>query len=130
MALRNNEALRTKMADDFADLWDGGTIQIRTGGQPADPDSAASGTLLATINLPTPAFGAASVGVVSKSGTWNTVATDSGIAGWARFINAAATRSFDVTVAEVGGDLTIDIEDILVGGVVTVTAFTYTIPES
>lgn len=130
MALRNNEALRTKIADDFADLWDGGSIEIRSGGQPADPDSAASGTLLCTITLPTPAFGAAAVGVVSKTGTWAGVAGASGTAGWARFKNAAATRSFDVTVAETGADLTIDIEDIVLSGVVTVTSFTYTVPES
>lgn len=130
MGLRKNEALRTKQADDFADLWDGGTIQIRTGGQPADPDSAASGTLLATITLPTPAFGAAVVGVVSKSGTWQGNAVATNTAGWARFINAAATMSFDVTVAEAGGDLTIDDDAIVSGGIVTVTAFTLTVPDA
>lgn len=128
MALRKNEALRTKQADDFADLWDGGTIQIRTGGQPADPDDAASGTLLATINLPTPAFGAAAAGVVGMTGTWQGSAVATNTAGWARFINAGATRTFDCTVAEIGGDLTIDDDAIVSGGIVTVTAFTFTVP--
>lgn len=129
MALRKNNALRTQQADDFADLWDGGTIQIRSGTQPADPDSAASGTLLATVTLPTPAFGAAVTGVVSKTGDWDGSAVASDTAGWARFINAGATMTFDVSVGEVGTDLIIDDEDIVSGGLVTVTAFTFTIPD-
>lgn len=129
MALRKNDALRNKEADDFADLWDGGTIEIRTGGQPADPDSAASGTLLATINLPTPAFSAAASGIISKLGTWSATAVATATAGWARFYNAGGTRSFDVTVGESASDLTIDDDAIVTDGVVTVTAFAISIPD-
>lgn len=129
MALRKNAALRTKQADDFADLWDGGTIEIRTGTQPASPDSGASGTLLVTIDLPTPAFGSASSGSVSKAGTWDGTSVDTGTAGWARFINAAETRSFDVSVGETGTDLIIDDEDIVTDGIVTVTSFNFSVPD-
>ena len=129
MALRKNDSLRDQQADDFAALWAGGNMQIRTGGQPADPDTASPGSILAIIPLPSPAFGAAASGVISKAGTWSADASGTGIAGWARIRNAADTMSFDVSVGETGADLTIDDEDIVTGGVVTVTSFTITIPD-
>lgn len=128
MALRKNDALRNKQAIDLAALWDGGTIEIRTGTQPADPDSAASGTLLATINLPTPAMSVTG-GVISKSGTWSGSAVATNTAGWARMINSGATRSLDMSVAESAADLIIDDDAVVSGGVVTVTSFTLTIPD-
>ncbi len=129
MSLRKNVALRTAQADAFAGLWDGGTIQIRTGGQPADPASAASGTLLATISLPTPAFGAAAAGVVSKTGTWTGTAVATNTAGWARFISADSLKTFDVSISEGSPtDLEIDDDAIVTGNVVTVTTFTFTVP--
>lgn len=129
MALRKNEALRTKQADDFADLWDGGTIEIRTGTQPADPDSAASGTLLVTITLPSPAFGSAATGIVSKTGLWSATAVATNTAGWARFKNVGGTRTFDVSVGESAADMIIDDDAIVSGGLVTVTSFTFTVPD-
>ena len=128
MALRENDALRDSQATHFGGLFDGGTVEIRSGGQPADPDSAASGTLLATINLPTPALSVAGP-VISKAGTWSGTAVATATAGWARIKNAAGTRWIDVSVAEAGADLTIDDDAIVSGGVVTVTAFSLTIPD-
>lgn len=128
MTLRKNVSLRTSQADHIADLWDGGTLEIRTGTQPADPASAASGTLLVTINLPTPAFGAAASGVVSKTGTWSGVAIASATAGWGRLISADTTKSLDVSVAESAADCIIDFDDIVSGVTVQVLTFTLTVP--
>lgn len=130
MAFRKNDGLRNAQADAFGDLFNGGTIQIRSGGQPADPDDAASGTLIVTINLPADAFGAAASGVISKSGTWTGTAIATATAGWARFISSDTLKTFDVTVGEAGDDLTIDEEDIVTTDVVTVTGFTFTVPAS
>src|SRR5688572_9507588 len=104
MSLRRNDALRDSLATHQGGLFDGGTIEIRTGTQPADPDSAASGTLLCTSNLPTPAF-SVSGPVISKAGTWSGSAVATNTAGWARIKNAAGTRWIDVSVAEAGADL-------------------------
>jgi hypothetical protein len=121
MALTQNDALRTLLADAFAGTFDGGTLEIRT---------ASGAALLATIALPNPAFGSASAGVASKSGTWTATASGSGVARVARFISADTTKVANVSVAESAADMLIDDENIVTGGTVTVTAFTYTCPAS
>lgn len=129
MAFRKNDALRNSEANAFGDLFNGGILQIRTGAQPADPDSAASGTLLAEIDLPADAFNGASGGVITKLGVWSEIAVASGVAGWARFISSDTLKTFDVSVAESAADLIIDDEDVVSGGVVTVTSFSLSTPD-
>lgn len=128
--MKQNTSLRTTLADAFADLFDGGTLKIYSGSQPASANDAASGTLLATINLPTPAFGAAAAGVVAKSGTWSATAVGTATAGWARLSNAAGTKSIDITVGTGSEELVLDDAAIVTGGVVVASTFTYTQPES
>ena len=73
MATRLPTAARNAACDAVVDLLDAGagagTIKIYTGSQPASANDAASGTLLATITLSDPAFGAASTGVATMAGT-------------------------------------------------------------
>ena len=126
--MKQNEAIRTSLADAFADLFDGGTIKIYTGAQPADPDDAATGDLLCTINLPTPAFGAGAAGAVSKTGSWSGIAIDDGVAGYARMANSDGTKWVDLDIAEAATELIIDDEDIVTDGVVVVNAYVYTVP--
>lgn len=130
--LRKNTDLRNVQADALGAVFDGGTLEIYTGTQPADPNSAPSGTLLCTITLPNPAFGAASVGVIAKAGTWSDTAVDTGTAGWARFISASTNETFDVVVTEDpdDNDLLINEADITLGNTVTVVSLTITVPES
>jgi hypothetical protein len=128
--MKQTDTMRNRLADSFADDYDGGTLKIYTGAAPANPNDAATGTLLATINLPTPAFGAAAVGVVSKSGTWMAVAADTGTAGYARLANAGATRWIDITVGEGAGELNLNETDIVAGNVVVIDTATYTQPQS
>jgi len=129
MTLKKQTVLRTAQAGAIKTAFDGGKLQIRTGAQPADPDSAASGTLLVEIDLPTPAFAAAAGGATAKTGTWQGIAVATDVAGWARFISADTTKNFDVSITEGGGggDLIIDDEDVVTGSVVTCTTFTYTV---
>jgi hypothetical protein len=126
MAYKKNTQTRNTQIAALGAIFNGGKLQIRTGSQPASPNDAATGTLLVEINLPNPAFGAASGGSISKSGTWSNIAVASGTAGWARFISSDTTKTMDCTVAESGGDLTIDDDAITSGAVVTVTACTLT----
>jgi hypothetical protein len=127
MSLRKNTALRTSQASHFGSLWNLGTLQIRTGSQPADPNSAASGTLLCTISLPATAFGTASAGAVGKTGTWQGVASASGTAGWGRLISSDGTKTMDVSIGA-GQDCTIDYVDITIGSTITVNTLTLTVP--
>jgi hypothetical protein len=130
MAYRKNTGLRNAQADALGALFDGGTLNIYTGTQPASANDAATGTLLCTIDLPTPAFGAAASGVISKAGTWQATALDDGTAGWGRFVSSDTNKRIDVSVAESAADVIIDDDAIVDLGVVTVTACTITVPAS
>lgn len=128
MALRQNTGLANALASAFGALFASGTLQVRTGAQPASANNAASGTLLATINLPSSPFTSPAAGVVSKSGTWSAVAVATGVAAHGRFISSDTLKVFDVSIALTGEDLDITDEDVVTGGNVVVTAFTYTVP--
>jgi hypothetical protein len=132
MPLRKNTAIRNAQADLLGSQFDAGTLLIYTGTQPADPNSAASGSLLATIVIPNPAFGAASGGAIAKSGTWSVVATGTGTAGYARFISADTLKTMDAVVTNIpgGNDLLINSLDIAIGNTVTVVSLIITNPES
>lgn len=95
MPERLSTGFQNLQADSLGDDLDGGTLEIYTGDQPADPNDAPSGTLLVTITLPAPAFGAASGGSKAKAGTWADSAVDAGVPGWFRASNAGATRNID-----------------------------------
>jgi hypothetical protein len=132
MPLRKNTDMRDAQVEFTGALFDAGTLEIYSGMQPADPNSGPSGVLLATINIPNPAFGAASSGVIAKSGIWSAVAVATGTAGWARFISASTSETFDAVVTDIpgGNDLLLNSLDITIGDTVTVISLTLTTPES
>jgi hypothetical protein len=129
MALRKNDALRNAQATAFGALFNSGNLLLYTGGQPADPDSAASGSLLCTIDLPASPFNAAASGAITLLGTWNGVGTADGTVGWGRFISSDTLKTFDVTIGEAATDLIIDDDAIVTGGLVTVISFSFTVPD-
>jgi hypothetical protein len=128
MALRKNNDTVNEQADFLGSLFDGGTLEIYSGGQPADPNSGPSGSLLVTIDLPTPAFIAAVGGVIAKSGTWQEVASGTGTAGWARMISVDTLKTLDFTVGESGTDAIINDDAVISGNTITVTSCTITVP--
>lgn len=129
---------RLKAACDFVvDLLDGGAgagyIEIRNGTQPAGPGTSASGTLLATLPLSATAFGAAtdaSPSVATAAAiTSDSSAAASGTATWFRAYdsNAVAIIDGDVSTVVAGtGDMQLDDTAIVAGGIVTISAWTYT----
>lgn len=105
-------------------------LKIRSGSKPAaitDPDS---GTVLATLSLPSDWMAAASGGSVSKSGTWQDVSADAdGTAGHFRVYASDGTTQHiqgTVTLTAGGGDMTLDNTSIMTGQTVTITGFTLT----
>lgn len=128
--LRKNNDLINEQADFLGSLFDGGTLEIYSGAQPADPNDPPSGSLLATINLPTPAFGAAAGGTIAKAGIWQVVASGTGTAGWARMISADTNKTMDFTVGEAATDAIINDDAIVAGNTVTVTSCSITTPAS
>lgn len=130
MAIRLATAPQNAAADAIAALANGGTIEIRSGSQPATANTAATGTLLATFTLVSPAFSAASSGVLTLDADPDITTTGAaaGTAGWARVKGSGGATVFDGSVATSGGDFTINTTAITVGGTVNLTAGTLTMP--
>lgn len=126
---------RSAACDAIVDLLDGGagaaTIQIRTGTAPTNTTDADSGTLLATLTMTDPAFGAASSGVATAATITDDVSADaSGTAEHFRAKDSDGTVIFQGTVTATGGggDLTFNTVSFVAGGLVQVTSLTFTVP--
>lgn len=130
MTYRRATATRSAVADAEGDMLNGGTIQIRTGSQPATPDTAASGTLLGTLTFNATAFGAPSSGVVTAASiTSDTSADNSGTAGHARLLTSGAAIHSDASCGQGTGDFNFDNNIIVAGGTIAVSSLTLTAPQ-
>lgn len=105
-------------------------LKIRTGAAPADVATADSGTVLATLSLPSDWLAAASSGSKAKSGTWQDTSADAtGTAAHFRIYASDGTTAHlqgTVTATGGGGDLTLDNTSIAIGQSVTITSFSLT----
>lgn len=138
MATRISTAAAAAACNSVVDLLDGGAgagyIEIRTGAQPASPDTAATGTLLGTLVLSDPAFGnatSANPAVATASAiTSDTTADASGTAGWFRGYDSAAGAVIDgnITGSGGGGDMELDNTSIVAGGTIAVSSWTISLP--
>lgn len=131
MALQYSVAVRNAQLDAFETaIGASAVLKIRTGSPPANCATADSGTVLATLNLPSDWMAAASSGSKSKSGTWEELAADAtGTAGhWRLYASDGTTCNAQGTCTATGGggDMTLDTTSITTGQTVTVTSFTIT----
>jgi len=106
-------------------------LKVRTGAAPANVAAADSGTVLATMNLPSDWMAAAASGVKAKAGTWSDSSADaSGTAGHVRiYASDGTTAHIQGTVSALGGagDFVIDEGlTITAAQTVTVSANTWT----
>lgn len=131
MTLQLSVAGRNAMLDAFE--TEGGTsavLKIRTGAAPANCATADSGTVLATLSLPSDWMAAASSGVKSKSGTWQDSSADNtGTAAHFRLYKSDGTTCIaqgTVTATGGGGDMTVDNTSFASGQNFTVTQFDLT----
>lgn len=138
MPLRLAATARNAGANGVVDLIDvspPGTIVIRTGAQPANPQTAATGTTLGTLTFSNPAFGNAAAGVATASSiTSDTTADATDTAGWARVYDGGAADPgdsvFDMDIGQGSGTLNFDDTSIIAGGTIAISSMTFTIPES
>lgn len=136
MATRLPTASRNAACNAIVDLIDAGgtgTIQIRTGAQPASANSAATGTLLGTLTFSATAFAPASSGqAAANSITGDNSADANGTAGWFRVLSGGGATVFDgdITGNGGGGDMEMNNTTITAGGTIDVTSFTFTLPAS
>lgn len=136
VATRLSTAARNAAANAIVALVDAGpaagTLQIRTGAQPASANDAPTGTLLATFTLADPAFGAAVLGVATLDATptLSTVGVADGTAGWFRIADSTGATVGDGAVGTVGQQLNLNTTTISTGLTVEITAGTATMPAS
>ena len=102
------------------------TLELRSGAAPATTATADSGTLLASMALPSDWLAAASAAAKSLLGTWQDLSADAaGTVGHFRVKQGATCHiQGSVTATGGGGDMTIDNPVLAVGQQVTVTSFT------
>lgn len=101
-------------------------MKIRTGSAPADCATADSGSVLATLNLPSDWMAAASGASKSKSGTWQDASADAtGTAGHFRiYASDGSTCHIQGSCGIGSGDLQLDNTSIATGQSITITSFT------
>ncbi len=142
--LANQTAL--DMCDAGVDACDAGTgaaiLRIYTGAAPTNVDAAATGTLLGTLVLSDPGFGAAAdqnpgARATASAITSDTSADATGTAGYYRVwtTNDGATPLNAVMQGSAGEaadtpNLTLDDKNIVAGGTIAISAFTFDVNES
>lgn len=131
MALQYSVAVRNAQLDALETaVGASAVLKIRTGAQPATCATADSGTVLATLSLPSDWMAAASSGSKALSGTWQDASADAdGTAAHFRLYASDGTTCHaqgTVTATGGGGDMTLDNTSIASGQSVTITSFTIT----
>ena len=133
MAVQFNVATRNARLDQIESL--NGTscsLEIRSGSPPANCATAGTGTILATINLPSDWMTAASSGSKSINGTWTDASADNtGTAGYFRVYNSQATKDnttcfMQGTVGTSATDMIVNSTSFVAGNSFTVNTFTLT----
>ena len=100
-------------------------LYLRTGAQPANCAASDSGSLLATLTLPSDWMAAASGGAKAKAGTWSGTASGSGTAAHFRVKDSAGTVCHVQGSVGLGsGDLSLDNNVIASGQTITISSFT------
>jgi hypothetical protein len=133
MATRLPANVRNAMVDAVVDLLDAGagagTVEIRTGAQPA-AGAAATGTLLATATLSDPAFGASASGTATAAAIAAVAAVADGTAGWFRAKDSDGNMVIDGSITETGGggDMELNTDQLSTGVDFDITAWTVTQP--
>jgi hypothetical protein len=97
--LRMPDSSRNSLKVRFLELFTGGVIELRTGGQPASADLPVSGTLLATLSLSGIVVDATEPGVLVITGIGEeSAAPATGTASWARVKSSSGATVFDCDV--------------------------------
>ena len=109
-------------------IGSGSTIQIRSGSKPATPETAASGTLLATVSVAGSYTSTGGVLTAADPASANPVA--GGSAGYFRVLTSGSTAILDGTVTATGGggDMQLGSTTITVGVPVDLGVPSFTMP--
>ncbi len=125
-------AVRNGMLDAYeTTIGTGPLLRLRTGAAPANCAAARSGTILATMTLPSDWMQAAASGQKLLNGTWQTTGLAAAGAGTNvghyEIMDSGGTTCHEqgtVTVTGGGGDLTLDNTNVAQNQTVTITSMT------
>ena len=131
MAVQFSVAVRNARLDAIETaIGTSAVLKIRTGSPPANVAASATGTVLATLTLPSDWMAAASGGAKALAGTWEDLAADAdGTAGHFEICASDGTTRHmqgTVTATDGGGDMTVDNAVFATGQAFSVTTFTLT----
>jgi hypothetical protein len=129
MALQLSVTARNAILDSIeTTIGTAAVLKLRTGAPPADVATADSGTVVATMTLPSDWMNAAGSGSKTLLGTWqDTSADNAGTVGHFRIYQSDGTTKHlqgTVTATGGGGDLTLDNATLTAGQSVSITTFT------
>jgi hypothetical protein len=130
--LRNRACNVIVDAIDEGSTAPNGYLEIRTGTKPDTPQLPAAGSLLATLNFSTTAFGDAVSGVATANTiTGDTSIDETGTATWFRIYNrdSIALIDGDITLTGGGGDIEFDDTVFIEGGTALITTLTGVMPQ-
>ena len=139
LATRISNAAAIAACDAIVDRLDlGGTAKVRiySGTQPTDPDTAIGAqVLLAELTCSATAFGSAADANPGGRATANAITADSsadaaGTAAWFRAINGSGTAVIDGSVGTSAADMILNTTTITLGANVSVSSWTFTVPET
>jgi len=133
MSLQWSTGVRNAILDQIeTTIGASAILKIRTGAAPASCATADSGTVLATLLLPSDWMAAASAGAKAKTGTWQDTSADAaGTAAHYRLYATDGTTCHSqgtVTATSGGGDMEVDNVVFAPGQSFTVTTFQWTAP--
>jgi hypothetical protein len=129
MAITLSAAVRNARLDAIETaIGTSAILKIRTGSPPTAVADASTGTVLATLSLPSDWMAAASSGAKAKLGTWEDTSADaSGTAGHFEITASDGTTvHMRGTVATSAADMIVDSVSFTATQAFTVTAFTLT----
>lgn len=131
MAIQLSTSVRNARLDAIeSTIGTSAILRIRSGSAPANCATADSGTVLATLTLPSDWMAAASSGSKALSGSWTDASADnSGTAAHFRIYDSGGSTCHlqgTVTVGGGGGDMIVDSVSFTAGQAFTITAFTLT----
>jgi hypothetical protein len=129
MAITLSEATRNARLDAIETaIGTSAVLKIRSGAPPSTVATASSGTVLATLSLPSDWMAAASGGSKAKLGTWEDTSADA--SGTAGHFEITASNGTTVhmrgTAGTSGADMILDSTSFTAGQAFTVTAFSLT----
>jgi hypothetical protein len=136
LATRITNAAAIAACNAITALANSGKLRIYSGTQPVNADTGLSGnTLLAELTLSATAFGSAVDATDKATATANTITADSsadaaGTASWFRVIKSDnTTTAWDGSCGTASADLILNTTTITLGANVSVSSWTFTMPE-